>query len=486
MSRVRQSLILQLLDSYLGLALQLASAAVIARLLTPEEIGIFAVAAVLVAMASQFRDFGLGEYLIQERELTTAKTRAAFATNIVVSWSMSLLLLSASWAVADFYRQPGIGEVMRVQAINFLLVPFGAITMAYFRRDLNYRPMFIAGLFANTCTFVVSVGGALSGLSYMSMAWASLAGLVATVAVSVWFRPAELPRWPSLKGVGQVFAFSKHAMGIYFFGQIGKSAPEAVIGHVLDMASVAFFSRANGLMDIFNRTVMRAVLPLCLPYFAQSARAGESTLPGYLNAVSLLTGIGWPFFMVAGALSFSIIRLLFGDQWGAAAQLAQILCIVAVLDLPYWLAKEVLVATGRVDRANLLQFQVQGLKLIGLLLVFPYGLTGACWGLVLASLAGGWVAHHDLARNIGLRFIDLVRSCRGSALAGVAAIAPVLVANTFAQQTHDNYLWFLGLGGASSLLAWLATLATIQHPFWIEASTMAGTLAKRWRSRAAS
>ena len=59
--------------------------------------------------------------------------------------------------------------------------------------------------------------------------------------------------------------FGKHAIGIYFFGQIGKSAPEAVIGRALDMASVAYFSRANGLMEIFNRSVLRAALPLCLP-----------------------------------------------------------------------------------------------------------------------------------------------------------------------------------------------------------------------------
>ena len=72
-------------------------------------------------MASQFRDFGLGEYLIQERNLSIDKIRAAFAANIMVSWTMALLIFTTSWQVAGFYRQPGVGEIMRIQAINFMM-----------------------------------------------------------------------------------------------------------------------------------------------------------------------------------------------------------------------------------------------------------------------------------------------------------------------------------------------------------------------------
>jgi O-antigen/teichoic acid export membrane protein len=482
---VRKSLLVQLADSYVGLVLQITSAAIIARILTPTEIGVFSVAAVLVAMASQFRDFGLGEYLIQAKELTDRKVRAAFAANIITSWSMALVLLLASWAVADFYGQPGVGSVMRVQAINFFIVPFGAVTMAYFRREMNYRPMFVAGLSANLVSFGVAVGCALAGLSYMSLAWSSLAGLVVTVAVSMWFRPAHLPRWPSVQGLGEVVSFSKHAMGIYFFGQIGKSAPEAVIGRVLDMPSVAFFSRANGLMDIFNRTVLRAALPICLPYFAQSARAGHSTVPGYLKATTLLTGVGWPFFVTIGVLSFSTIRLLYGPQWGAAVQLAQIMCLVAALELPYWLAKEVMIAVGRIDQANKLQFVVQGLRLGSLVLVIPFGLAGACWGLVLAALAGAVVAHGHLTRSINLSLFDLAKACMPSAIVALAAAAPALAATLWVPQNNDNYLLFLLLGGPVSLAFYLVTLRLTGHPFWVEITNIWRSVASRVRARRA-
>lgn len=464
-SSVRRSLLYSLADSYLGVSLQLASTLIISRLLTPSEIGIYAVAAVLAALASTFRDFGVAEYLIQEKNLTAAKIRAAFAANLMASWLMALLLFASSGAVAGFYRQPGVAEVMRIQAISFLLIPFGAVTIAYFRRELNYRPIFIGGLLANVTAFIVATMSAMHGFGYLSLAWSSLAGVLVTVVVSVVTRPTDFPCLPSFKGVAEVARFGKHASGIYLYGQIGKSAPEAVIGRVLDMASVAFFSRANGLMEIFNRTVLKAVLPVCLPYFSQATRAGQETRIGYLRATSMLTGIGWSFYLVVGILAFSIIRLLYGAQWMPAVPLAQILCLAAVFELPYFLAGEVMIAHGRIDQSNRLQFMVQGIRLAGLALVVPFGMVGACWGLVVAGLIGAVISHQFLHHIIGLRFTDVLRACVGSAGVAACCSAPVLVLVLVVPQTEANYLNVLIGAALLAALIWLIALHAFAHPF---------------------
>lgn len=483
MSVVRRSFAWSLLDNYIGVVLQLVSTLIIARLLSPKEIGIFAVAAVLGQMAMQFRDFGLGEYLIQEKNLTDQRIRAAFGLNILLSWSMALLFFFLSWKVGVFYKQPGIGEVMRWQSLAFLLVPFGGITMAYFRREMAYKPLFAAGLAASTAGFTVSVGCCLLGFSYLALAWGSLANLAATVAVTVWFRPAHLPRWPSLKGVGEVVHFSKHAMGIYFFGQIGKSAPEAVIGRAIDVASVAYYSRANGLMEIFNRTVLRASINLCLPYFAMELREGRPATTGYLKATTLLTGVGWPFFACMSVLAFSAIRLLYGDQWMTAVPLAQVLCLVAVLELPYWLATEVLIAAHRIDQSHRLQAMVQTLRVLGLVLVVPFGLLGAGWGLVASAIAGALLAQRSLHEVIGLKFRDVVRACAPSLWVAMFAAAPAVLVTSLVPQGHDNFIAMIACCGLLSAASWLSALKLFAHPFWHEVQGLFGRLVGRFRNR---
>lgn len=476
MSAVRRSLIFSLADTYLGVALQLVSTLLISRLLTPTDIGIFSVAAVLSALASTFRDFGVAEYLIQEKNLTVDKIRAAFAANIIVSWLMSAILFFASEAVAEFYRQPGVAYVMRIQSLNFLLIPFGAVTIAYFRRELSYRPIFIANLLANTSSFIVAVSAALMGFGYLSLAWSSLAGVAINVLASIMMRPQWFPRLPALKGLAEVVRFGKHASGIYLFGQIGKSAPEAFIGRALDMPSVAYFSRANGLLEIFNKTVMRAVVPVCLPYFSQAARGGQGSGLGYLRATSLLTGIGWPFFLFIGAAAFSAIRLLYGAQWMQSIPYTQILCIGAFLELPYYLTGEAMIAEGRIDQSNRLQLIVQSMRLAGLVLVFPFGLTGACWGLACAALLGAIVSHQYLHKITGLRLGEVIRALAPSAWVALASALPILFMYVSIQQTESNYMIFLVASGGLTFIAWVVALRTFHHPFWDE---IVSTLIKR-------
>ncbi len=127
MSALRLSLLYSFSERYLLLLLATLGSMALARLLTPAEIGIYSVAAVLVGLAQVVRDFGVGQYLIQERELTPDKLRAALGASLLVAWPLAALLLLLAAPLAGFYRQPGLRAVLQLLAINVALVPFSAV-----------------------------------------------------------------------------------------------------------------------------------------------------------------------------------------------------------------------------------------------------------------------------------------------------------------------------------------------------------------------
>jgi len=449
------------------MVLQLASTLVVARLLTPDEIGIFAVAAVFATLASTFRDFGVVEYLIQSKELSANRIRAAFGVNLTVSWLIAALMFLSSDSVAAFYGQQGVGSVMRVQAMNFVLIPFGAITMAYHRRNLNYRPLFLAGLYSNLAGLVVVLVAVLAGQSYMSMAWSSLAGVTVFVLVSFFHRPVELPRWPSLVGCGEVFQFGKHAVGIYFLGQLGKGAPEAIIGRVLDMSSVAYFGRADGLVEIFRRAILNTVGKICLPFFSEAVRTGKSLRDGYIRAAELLIGIGWPFLLCIGIAAEGIIRFLYGPQWTVSVPLAYILCAAGIVRLPYTLATEAMIAAGRIERSHRLQWLNQAILIASFGLIFPFGLMGACWGCLLAAILGSLMAHMHLRSVIELEMPAILRICLSAGGVALVTSLPIFGLSIFIDQSV-SFIWFVPLAGLTSLIAWIMALKVFKHPLQSE------------------
>lgn len=463
-------------DSYLGLVLQIVSTMIIARVLKPAEIGVFAIAAVFSGLASMFRDFGVAEYMIQERELTREKIAAALSLNIVVSWSMAAAMYLGAGLVADFYKNDGVGTVMRIQALGFLLVPFGAVTMAWFRREMNFRPVLICNVAGNVTAFVIAVGLALAGYGYIGLAWSTVASIAVTVAISVAYRPPTFPRLPSLKGIGPVFHFSKFVTSMWIVGQAGKGAPEMIIGRALGVVDVAMYSRANGLLEMFNRLVMRSVSHVGMPYFAKSDRESGSVAEAYIRTASYVTALGWPFFAFLAVVAFAAVRIIYGPQWDAAVPVAQVLCLAGALDIVHAMARDALLVRGRAREGNRLQLILVALQVSGLLLVVPFGLMGAAWGMAAAAALGLAVTQYFLARHIDLRASDLVKGCLPSAYLCLASVAPVTLWALLEGINSDNFVRFGLVGGVMTGATWLVALHVLKHPMLVELESVKGRL----------
>lgn len=468
MTEVRRSLVWSAALSYIGICMQLASTVVLSRVLTPGQVGVFAIASVFTALAVNLRDFGISEYVIQVKELTDDRYRASFTANLLLSWVMGGAIYLAAGPTAGFYGDAGIAEVMQVQALSFLFIPFGAINMAWCRRTFSFKPIFYAGVVADLVSFVISTSLAMHGWGAVSLAWASLAGTITTVIVYQYFRPRHMPGWPGVRGLREVLKFGVFASGMNLLNQLGRSAPEIIIGKFGGITEVALYSRAGGLVQMFRQMVVRAVMPVCLPYFAKSVREEDSVLRAYALGVAIFSTIGWTFIGFSAIATFPAIRLIYGDQWMASIPLARILCAAGMVEVVHYLAKDALLSHGKVQIASRLQLLQQVAQLLGLMAVIPFGLPGACWGLLAASVMGLALSQWHLYVGIGLRLHHLRQACRLSALTSAGALAPALIMALAVPATEANYVWHLLISGASTVLCWLLALRLFGHPLWVE------------------
>lgn len=464
MGSVRKSLLFAFAQNYTALAVQFVSVFIIARLLSPSELGIFSVAAVMAAVASVVRDFGLGEYLIQEKELTRDKIRAAFTVNLIISWSIAGLFFLLRDLAAEFYREPGVGKVMAVQSFTFLLIPFGAITVAYLRREMDFRSLYWIRTASGLTSASTAITLALMGFSYMSMAWSSLAGSITTFLMTSLFRPRGLPFLPSFKGIRRVISFGTYASGIYIFGQLGKGAPDLILGRALNMEAVGLLGRATGMIELFNRAVMRAVVPVSLPYYATKHRSGESVKEGYLKTVSYITCIGWPFFSFLGLMAYPAIRILYGPQWDAAVPLLKILCVAAAIELTFYMGCEVLIALGQVEKSTRLQFTIQAVRILAILVASLSGLTAVCIAILFAALINLATSHRTLRYSLGVSARDLATACYKSAWLAAAAAVPAIAVAFLMDIDEKNFLLPFLVAAIGSALAWLTAAFASGHP----------------------
>ncbi len=119
MSSVRQAFALSFLTRYISLITQFLASVAIARLLTPEEVGVFSIAAALVFLAQTMRDFGTAQYIVQEKELTRDRIRAAFSVTLLLGWTIGVSLILVASAAGRFYEHEGVEHVILLVSVSF-------------------------------------------------------------------------------------------------------------------------------------------------------------------------------------------------------------------------------------------------------------------------------------------------------------------------------------------------------------------------------
>ena len=161
MVSIRRSLFLSLLDKYSALIIGIMTNLVLARILTPYDIGVYSIAGAVVGFAGTLRDFGVSSYLISERELTVARRRSAIGVSLVTTWSIGVVVAVVSPEVAEFYDNSGVQNVMLVLSLNFLLIPLTMVEITMLRREMRFGALYRIGLAASLshAATVLGLGG---------------------------------------------------------------------------------------------------------------------------------------------------------------------------------------------------------------------------------------------------------------------------------------------------------------------------------------
>ena len=345
--QLRRALFITFFSSNAANVVQFAVTVILSRLLTPAEVGIYSITAVFVAITIVFRDFGVSTYLQREKDLTPEKTRSALGLLITTSWALAAFLYFASDYVAAYYGQPGIGRALRVLTISFLIVPFASFVSSILARELQAGKAAIATGLGTIAYAVTCITMAYMGFSYMSLAWANVANLAVTLLVYTQLIPAGTSFRPSFKGWRAPAKYGGGAVLGTLVDRLNYSIPDLVLGKISGAAAVGLYSRANGLVALFQQVIGPMVNYSAVPFIASNHHKNNPLTPLISKAISYLTCLAWPAYIVIGLFAEPIIKILYGSQWTPAAPIVLLICVQAAVRTGFALVQPLLLAIGK-------------------------------------------------------------------------------------------------------------------------------------------
>lgn len=478
---VRRSLVLSFARNYTNLVFSLGSVMVLSRLLTPAEVGIYSVAVATTTVIQMLRDFGVSEYLVQEKELNDAVARSAFTVNLIMAWSLAVIVFFSSPWIATFYKEPGLRLVLEVLSINFILLPFGSTVNALLIRSMQFGTLYkinLGWLIARTGTTLTL---AFLGQGYMSLAWGSVAGMAATVlGCFAWgrayrIRGLGLTHWRSVTR----FGMQQTVNGIV--SQLGGFAPDFVIGRILGFADVGLFSRGQGLINLFSTKVASAIGAVSFPAYARRHHGSQDAHRFYLKTLTFVTGIALPFSVFAALMAFPIIHVMFGHQWYKAVPILRLLAVAMFINYLTPQFVQFFTATGRVRIVTGMTVLVQALRVGILIPAAFYSLEAVAASQVVVAVVSTSIQCGLLRRYATITFRDLMSALSPSlGLAVATALVPAVVFVLMPSSGTDLWLSlaFSVIGGGAG---WLIAAWMLKHPLWFELMN-AMNRAYRWKT----
>ncbi|MCK9259484.1 MAG: lipopolysaccharide biosynthesis protein [Azoarcus sp.] len=468
MKGVRLGLLISVSERYALAIVALASSILVARILTPEEIGIYSVSLAVVAVAQVLRDFGIGSFLVQAKELTDAYVRTAFGISLVIGASLFAIVWALAPFAARFYNEPALLETLFLSSLNFLILPFCSISMAILRREMRFKRIAAVNLIAAIASAITIVYAAYLGAGPNSMAIGSVV-LSLVTGLGTWFaRSNRRFLMPAFTEWRALLSYGGQATAASAVTSIAVSSNDLVLGKVLGFGPVAIISRAQGLMNLFHRDFMTAIRNVAFPAFATAHREGQALEEKYIASVTSITAIAWPFYGMLALFPLEIMRLMFGPQWDTAANLVPIFAMAGAVSASVNLVQPLLIASGRIDLASKAEFIVQPIRfvLIAVTAIVFENITACAIAYLLVTILTTPVFYWFKHRAIATDFRHLAQGLARSALVSICTLAaPAIYSFSagFGRSEPEPISLFVTTAIITALV-WLVALQSLGHP----------------------
>lgn len=374
---------------------------VLARLLTPTDFGLVAIAMTILPLVYLIADLGFGTYLMQLAELDRVTTSTAFWYSACSGVALSGLLAVCAPLLEALFGVPGVAMVILGMIPAILLVAVSAVPVALLRRGMRFRALALQSAAAALIAQVIAIGLALAGAGV----WALIAQTCvaqAVILIGAW----SASRWrPSLAFGRERFAtmvrFGGKVVGVNVVALVRMWAENAIIANVLGAAALGRLSIAQRLVQTTQEVATSAISPISTVVFAQVRDDPERLRRGYARALGLAYLVITPALTVIVVLSPVLVPLLFGPQWGESARASQALALAAIFTLGAVMDHGLFYGLGRPGAWLLYALVIDAVTVVATVIAVWSGIVAVAIGFaVVAAVAtvARWVL---VARAIG-------------------------------------------------------------------------------------
>jgi len=374
------------LEFVLGSLLGVFFIAVLARLLTPEDFGTFALLAIFLGIATALIEGGFGLALIQNQDTTDDDNATVFWISLASAAVFAGALAAAAPLISGFFEIPALKPLVLITSVTVLISGLGIVHRALLVKRLAFRVLTLINITALVVSGVLAIALAWFGYGVQTLAWQGLAFAFATSTL-LWINGRWTPAFVfHLSSARRLFGFGGYMFASTLLEVSYSKAYTLLIGNFYGPPELGQFSRAESASQMVTGLVAVPISKVAFPAFSQMRGDPDRLRNGLQRAVPMSMLFNAAAMLTLAVVARPFVLTVFGPQWEQAAQILPLLALGALLMPLHVLNLQVLMALGRADLFLVLEIIKKVLGVAILIFSVRYGVFGIAWGLIAGGL----------------------------------------------------------------------------------------------------
>lgn len=295
----------------------------IARTLSPTELGVMALALAVSVFADALIDFGMSTQVMRHQ---TADDHHFFSgvlwLQLVVATLSGLIIFAVSSWVASKYNEPRLQWALWGVCVASWVNAAGLVPHALLSRRLQHKSIALRNTLATFIGGSIGVFMANTGQGVLALVVMHVANAL-TGVVTVWWaarwRPVCFAPWRTyIEALRPVVGQARHQLGTQLLEAIMIRLDQVLIGAVFGAGTLGIYAFAVRIFDVLFQVTCGPIASVLLPYLAKVALDVEQFRNRFLATLSNVALLVPPIYVCAALYAGVGVKLIFGQQWEPA------------------------------------------------------------------------------------------------------------------------------------------------------------------------
>jgi O-antigen/teichoic acid export membrane protein len=414
--RVISGTIWNAINSSATFIISIGTIAILARLLRPEDFGIFAMITVVMNILDSFSDMGVSAAVISYRDVQDHELASLFYFNIAVGIALTILLILVSPVVVFYYKEPKIYLYLWILSLNFTITSPAVLFHVLLKKEMQFKILSKINIVSSLVYSVSAIAYAFFTRSIMSLVIAVLLqSLTSTLLIirfgsRIWKPSGFLIKYSYLK---RFLSFGLYQMGERIINRLNWNIDYLIIGPILGAQALGYYYMAYNLMRKPLQKINPIITTVAFPALSEIQEDTAQLKRYFLKMIRYIIYMLGPIYIALFILSEQVILFLYGDRWLLSVP---VLAIFSFLGILYALGNpmgNLILAKGRADIGFWLNAGQTLFLLAANYIGVRWGIIGVAFSTLFVTLflffPAGFFVRHYLVKMTAGEYLDQIK-----------------------------------------------------------------------------